>query len=99
VRQRSEGSLFALGQLGQKFPETSSSPVAGCGDLYFVILVMQGGTDRRIMVQASLGIKHNPVSKITNAKRADGRTQVVKCLSSKCEALSPTPSTTALFPP
>jgi hypothetical protein len=49
---------------------------------------MQGSTNRRIMFQDGLGTKRNPISKITNTKKA-GR---VVYLPSKCEALSLTAS-------
>jgi hypothetical protein len=53
-----------------------------------VILATWGSTNRRIIVQGCLGIKQNPISKITKAKRAGGVVQVVECLPSKYEALS-----------
>jgi hypothetical protein len=34
------------------------------------------------------GKKRDPISKITRAKRVRGMAQVIKCLPSKCEALS-----------
>jgi hypothetical protein len=46
------------------------------------------------VIQASQGIKQGPISKITNAKRADGLAPGVEHLPSKCEALSSNPSTT-----
>jgi hypothetical protein len=46
------------------------------------------------VVQASLGKKGDPVSKITRVKRAGGMAKVVEYLSSKCEVLSSNPSTT-----
>jgi hypothetical protein len=52
--------------------------------------------NRKIMVQAVLSIKRDPVSKITNIKRADGMVQVVEYLPTKCKALS---STTPTLPP
>jgi hypothetical protein len=54
---------------------------------------MHESTTRRIMVQVSLGIKQDPISKITRAKRASGVTQVVEHLLRTWEALSSTPST------
>jgi hypothetical protein len=35
-----------------------------------------------------LGIKRDPISKITKTKRAGGVAQVVECLPTKCKALS-----------
>jgi hypothetical protein len=49
------------------------------------------------VVQAGLGIKRDPISKITSAMRAGGVTQVGEHLPSnlaKCGALSSNPSTT-----
>jgi hypothetical protein len=43
------------------------------------------------MVQAGLGIRQHPISKRTNAKRADRVAQVVKHLPSKLKALSSIP--------
>jgi hypothetical protein len=40
------------------------------------------------------GKKQEPISKITREKKAKGMTQGVEHLPSKCEALSPHPSTT-----
>jgi hypothetical protein len=34
-----------------------------------VIAAMKGSTNRRIVVQAGLGIKQDPISKITNTKK------------------------------
>jgi hypothetical protein len=51
----------------------------------------QGGINRRIIVQAGLGIKPDPISKITNAEGTGAVTQVVECLFSKPEALNSTP--------
>jgi hypothetical protein len=45
------------------------------------------------VVQASLGKKPDPISKITRTKRARSVTQAVKHLSSKCKALSSNHST------
>jgi hypothetical protein len=44
------------------------------------------------VVQADLGRKQDPISKITNAKRAGGVAQVVELLPSKCKALNSSPS-------
>jgi hypothetical protein len=49
--------------------------------------------NRRIVVQANLGIKHGPISKITNAKSAGDMTQVVECLPGNYKALSSNPRT------
>jgi hypothetical protein len=50
----------------------------------------QGGINRRIIVQAGLGIKLDPISKITNAEGTSAVTQVAECLLSKPEALNST---------
>jgi hypothetical protein len=55
---------------------------------------MQERTNRRIVIQASLGIKQDPVSKIASTKRTFGIGQVIAHLSHKHEALISTPSTT-----
>jgi hypothetical protein len=52
-----------------------------------------GSLNRRIVVQASLGKKQDPISKITRENRAGVVTQMVKHLPSKCKALSSKPST------
>jgi hypothetical protein len=53
---------------------------------------MTGSINRRIAVLGGLGIKGDPISKITNIKRAGGVTQVVY-LSRKYKALNSIPST------
>jgi hypothetical protein len=53
---------------------------------------MTGSINRRIAVLGGLGIKGDPISKITNIKRAGGVTQVVY-LSRKYKALNSNPST------
>jgi hypothetical protein len=40
----------------------------------------QGSTDWRIKVQAAWAMKQDPISKITNPKRADRMTQVMEYL-------------------
>jgi hypothetical protein len=40
------------------------------------------------MVQAGLGKRQEPISKIPRAKMAEGMDQVVECLSGKYETLS-----------
>jgi hypothetical protein len=45
-----------------------------------------GSTSRRLVVQGSLGIKQDPVFKITQAKQAESMTQVVECLPGKHKA-------------
>jgi hypothetical protein len=57
------------------------------------ILATVGSINSRTAVQASLGKKGDPISKITRAKRARGAAQVVECLPSKWKALSLNPST------
>jgi hypothetical protein len=58
-----------------------------------VIPAICGSTNRKILAQAALCIKQDPISKITNVKRAGGGASVVLHLSSKGEALSSTSST------
>jgi hypothetical protein len=52
-----------------------------------------GGTNRRIMVQASPGIKEDPISKISHTRRTGRVAQVVEGLPSKHKAQSLNPST------
>jgi hypothetical protein len=47
--------------------------------------------NRRIKVQAGLGKKRDPSSKITRAKRAGSMAQVVALLPTRCEALDSNP--------
>jgi hypothetical protein len=56
-----------------------------------VIPATQGSTYRKIVVQDSLGIKQNPVPKVTNAKQTGRVAQMVECLPSKCKVLSSVP--------
>jgi hypothetical protein len=51
------------------------------------------GVNRRITVQASLGIKVRPYSEVMKAKRASDMVQVVKHLSSKHKILRNTSNT------
>jgi hypothetical protein len=53
-----------------------------------------GGINWRVMVQATLGIKPDPVSEITNTKGLRGVAQVVQHRLSKQETLGSTPNTT-----
>jgi hypothetical protein len=53
---------------------------------------LNGRVNRRVFVQASLGIKWDPISKIT--KRKNVGIQVVECLPIRCQALSSKPSAT-----
>jgi hypothetical protein len=53
-----------------------------------IFTAIQGSINRKVVVQASSGIKQDPVSKIPNTKRPGGVTQAVQCLSSKCKSLS-----------
>jgi hypothetical protein len=50
--------------------------------------------NRRITVQANLGINARPYSKIPKAQRAMGVTQVVEHQPSMCKPLSSNPTTT-----
>jgi hypothetical protein len=58
-----------------------------------VISATCGSTNRRFKDQASLGIKLDPISKITNAERAGRVASVANCLHTKCNALNSIPST------
>jgi hypothetical protein len=62
-----EGRVFT-GQLGLKVRHPSQSMAGYSGAV--VIPATQGSKDRRIMVQASPGIKQGPISKITKEKWA-----------------------------
>jgi hypothetical protein len=73
----------------QKVHETPSQPVSGVCWHKPVIPSYLGSTKSRTVVQANLGMKQDPVSKITNMKRARAVAHMVEC-----EALSSTPSTT-----
>jgi hypothetical protein len=53
----------------------------------------QGSTNRRIRIQVCQGIKQDPISKITNAKRADCMDRVGDHLPSKWKTMSSIPST------
>jgi hypothetical protein len=57
------------------------------------ISAMWGSTNRKSLVQAGLGIKQDPASKITKAKRAGSMAQAIEYLPIKCKALNSTPST------
>jgi hypothetical protein len=73
--------------MGKKFlrPHLNQWLVWWCTPAF---LATEGSTNRILEVQASLGIKCDPISKITNAQRAGRVTQVVELLPSKCDALS-----------
>jgi hypothetical protein len=47
--------------------------------------------NRRITIQASLGKKQDPISKLTRAERTEDVTQVVEYLPTKRKALSSNP--------
>jgi hypothetical protein len=49
--------------------------------------LMVGSINRRTGVQGCLSKKQDPISKITQAKRAGGMAQAVQYLPSKCKAL------------
>jgi hypothetical protein len=51
----------------------------------------QGSTNRRVTVLARLGIKEDPISKITERKKVDGVAPVLESLPTKCEVLSSNP--------
>jgi hypothetical protein len=54
---------------------------------------MQRNINRRTEAQAILAIKHDPISKMINAKRAGGVTSVGEHRPSQHKALSSTPNT------
>jgi hypothetical protein len=56
-----------------------------------VIPATRESTNRRMEVQANLGIKQDPISKITNAKRSGGVTEQEEYLPCKCKTLSSIP--------
>jgi hypothetical protein len=87
------GGMAVHGQPGQKVSEISSQPTAGhvAGTYHPSYL---GSVNMRIVVQTGLGKNMRAISKITKVKRAGSMAQVVKCLPSKCKALSSTGSTT-----
>jgi hypothetical protein len=62
--------------------------------VYMPVIPAMERINRKIVVQASVDKKWNPISKLTRAKNAGGMTQVVKHLPSKCEAPCSSPSTT-----
>jgi hypothetical protein len=67
------------------------SPVSTNGwvrSMHLSFPTMWGSTNRRIMVQASLGIKTDLISKMTDTQRVGCMAQVVEHLPSKHEALS-----------
>jgi hypothetical protein len=51
-------------------------------------------TNTRIEIQASLGIKRDPISKITKVRETGDVVQMVEHMPSKFETLHSTPSTT-----
>jgi hypothetical protein len=54
---------------------------------------MLGSLNWNIIVQAGLGERQDPMSKITRAKRVGGMAQSVQHLPSKCKALNSNSST------
>jgi hypothetical protein len=58
-----------------------------------VWIYIPASAKRKVAVQAGLGKKLDPISKITRAKRDGCVAQVVECLPSKCKGLSSNPST------
>jgi hypothetical protein len=79
------------GQTGDKVRETPISTNGWAQGFMPVIPALQRIINRIIWIKASLGIKPDPISKITNRKRAGRVVQVVECLPSKHQALSSTP--------
>jgi hypothetical protein len=65
--------------------------MSGCPPL---ISAMPGSTNRKITVQAGIGIKGDPTLKITRAKRAwEEWLKLVECIPSRSKALNSSPST------
>jgi hypothetical protein len=58
----------------KKVHEPPSQPRPWHGDTFhhLVFPATLGSTNSKVSVQASLGIRCDPISKVTNAKRADG---------------------------
>jgi hypothetical protein len=79
-------------QAGQRACETPFQPMAGHGEAS-LSSQLQGSTNKRILVQASPGLKWDPVSNITNTTRAEDMPQLVDRLPSKHEVLSSNIST------
>jgi hypothetical protein len=52
------------GQPGQKFHKTLSQPMAGCSGAHLSLPATRGITKRRMVVQASTGIKGDSISKL-----------------------------------
>jgi hypothetical protein len=76
------------GQPRQKVHEIPSQPMVGCIGASLSSQLLEGSTNRKIVVQVSLVINQDPISKITNAKWVGGLAQVVEHLPSKFKALS-----------
>jgi hypothetical protein len=75
------GRITDWGQSGQKCSWHSISTWTwGCMPVFQVI---QESTNRKIKVHISLGLRWEPISKITNIKRDHGVVPVVECLPSK----------------
>jgi hypothetical protein len=74
-----------------KDPISTNAWVQGC--VLVIPAIILGITDRKITVQACPGIKQDPISKITNRRRAGGMAQEGEHLPSKFEILSSTPDT------
>jgi hypothetical protein len=73
--------------------KSSQDPISNKGSTRWcepVIPASWGSINRRFLVQPGPGIEGDPISKITNTKRAP----VVERLPSKCKTLSSTPNTT-----
>jgi hypothetical protein len=86
-------SITVQGQPRQKVPETPSQSVAKCpchssyaGNIGMMMIV----------IQTTPSIKQDPISKITNTRRAGGLAQLLKHLPSKCKPLSSNSSGTGV---
>jgi hypothetical protein len=74
--------IAVRGQSRQKFLRHPPISINGWARWHApAISTMQGSTNRRFSFQVSPGIKQDPVSKISNAKRTGRKAKVVEYLS------------------
>jgi hypothetical protein len=92
-RLRTRGLQFKT-SLGKKVHEIPfQQKKTGCGHAP-IIPAMIGSIKWGITVQAILGKKCDPISRITRVKWTEGVAQAVECLLCTCEALNSNPSST-----
>jgi hypothetical protein len=65
---------------------------AGCGSVCLPFQPGQEAKKRRITVQASMGKRQDPISKIIIATSTGDVSPAVECLPSKCKDLSSNPN-------